>query len=113
MASYPQRKLMTDILSISGFTVKKYRLIEEVGLVLYLESLSSTLICSNCGANTDKLHQNYELTLRDIDWGEQNIFPQVNRHQMRCDCCNKKFREALKFVNKKRNYTKRFPQKII
>jgi hypothetical protein len=34
MASYPQRKLMTDLLSISGFTVKEYRLIEEVGLVL-------------------------------------------------------------------------------
>jgi transposase len=113
MASYPQRKLMTDILSISGFTVKEYRLIEEVGLVLYLENLSSTVICPNCGANTDKLHQNYKLTLRDIDWGEQNIFLRVNRRQMRCDCCNKKFREELGFVKKKRNHTKRFAKKII
>ncbi|MEM7757879.1 MAG: hypothetical protein AAF298_07120 [Cyanobacteria bacterium P01_A01_bin.40] len=47
---------MTDLLSISSFTVKEYHLIEEVGLVLYLENLSSTVICPNCGANTDKLH---------------------------------------------------------
>ncbi len=60
MASYPQQKLMTDILNISGFMVKEYRFIEEVGLVLYLENLASTVTCPNCGAITDKLHQNYQ-----------------------------------------------------
>ena len=113
MASYPQQKLMTDILNISGFMVKEYRFIEEVGLVLYLENLASTVTCSNCGAITDKLHQNYELTLRDIDWGEQNIYLRVNRRQMRCDRCQTKFREELEFVKKKRNYTKRFKNKIV
>ncbi len=113
MASYPQRKLMTDILSISGFIVKEHRLIEEVGLVLYLENLNSIVTCPNCGTNTDKLHQNYELTLRDIDWGEQNIYLRVNRRQMRCDRCGQKFREELEFVKKKRNYTKRFKNKIV
>lgn len=104
---------MTDILSISGFIVKEHRLIEEVGLVLYLENLNSIVTCPNCGTNTDKLHQNYELTLRDIDWGEQNIYLRVNRRQMRCDRCGQKFREELEFVKKKRNYTKRFKNKIV
>jgi transposase len=113
MASYPQRKLITDILNISGFIVKEYRFVEEVGLVLYLENLTRTAVCPKCGAITDKLHQNYQLTLRDIDWGEKNIYLRVNRRQMRCEGCGQKFREELELVNKKRNYTKRFAQKII
>jgi transposase len=113
MASYPQRKLMTDILNISGFMVKEYRFIEEVGLVLYLENLTSIVTCPNCRSTTDKLHQNYELTIRDISWGEQEIYLRVNRRQMRCDGCATKFREELEFVNKRRNYTKRFKNKII
>jgi transposase len=32
---------------------------------------------------------------------------------MRCDRCQKKFREELGFVKKKRNYTERFKNKII
>lgn len=113
MASYPQQKLMTDILSISGFMVKECRFIEDIGLVLYLENLTSIVACPNCGAMTDKLHQNYELTIRDINWGEQDIYLRVNRRQMRCDRCAQKFREELEFVKKKRNYTKRFQNKII
>ena len=73
MASYPQQKLMTDILSLPDFMVQKYRFIEDVGLVLYLKNLKSTVICPNCGANTDELPQNYPLTIRDIDWGEKKF----------------------------------------
>jgi transposase len=85
----------------------------EVGLVLYLENLTSIVTCPNCRSTTDKLHQNYELTIRDISWGEQEIYLRVNRRQMRCDGCATKFREELEFVNKRRNYTKRFKNKII
>ena len=113
MASYPQRKLMTDILNLSGFMVKEYRFIEEVGLVLYLENLTSVVTCPSCKSSTDKLHQNYELTIRDLNWGEQDIYLRVNRRQMRCTHCQQKFREELGFVKKKRNYTKRFQNKII
>ena len=45
MASYPLQKLMTDILNIPGFMVQEYRFIEDVGLVLYLKNLKSTVIC--------------------------------------------------------------------
>jgi len=113
MASYPQQKLMTDILHLSGFIVREYSFIEEVGLVLYLKNTTSTATCPKCGSTTDKLHQNYQLTLRDLGWAEQNIYLRINRRQMRCDHCGQKFREELDFVNKKRNYTKRFANKII
>ena len=71
------------------------------------------LRCPHCGASTDKLHQNNPLTIRDISWGEQKIYLRVNRRVMRCDRCQQKFREELGFVNKKRNYTERFKNKII
>ncbi len=104
---------MTDILNLPGFMVKEYRFIEGVGLVLYLENLTTVVTCPHCGAITDKLHQNYELTIRDISWGEQEIYLRVNRRQMRCECCGKKFREELELVNKRRSYTERFKNQII
>jgi transposase len=113
MASYPQRKLMTDILNLPGFIVKDYRFIEEVGIVLSLEKIVMTVRCPDCGSSTDKLHQNNLLTIRDISWGEQQIYLRVNRRVMRCDRCGAKFREELGFVQQKRNYTERFKTKII
>lgn len=113
MASYPQRKLMTDILNLPGFIVKDYGFIDEVGIVLSLENILKTVRCPDCGSSTDKLHQNNFLTIKDISWGEQKIYLKVNRRVMRCDCCQKKFREELGFVKKKRNYTERFKNKII
>ncbi len=85
MASYPQRKLMTDILNLPGFIVKDYGFIDEVGIVLSLENILTTVRCPHCGSSTDKLHQNNFLTIRDISWGEQKIYLKVNRRVMRCD----------------------------
>ena len=104
---------MTDILNLPGFLVREYRFMEEIGIVLYLENQQSTATCPTCGANTDKLHQNHELTVRDIAWGDQKIYLRVNCRQMRCDNCGKKFREELSLVKKKRRYTERFNQKIV
>ena len=104
---------MTDILNLPGFIVKDYRFIDEVGIVLSLENLVMTVKCPHCGSSTDKLHQNKPLTIRDISWGEQKIYLRVNRRVMRCERCHKKFREQLGLVNKRRNYTERFRNKII
>jgi transposase len=113
MASYPQRKLMTDILNLPGFIVKDYGFIEQVGIVLSLEKATRTVRCPHCGSSTDKLHQNNPLTIRDISWGEQQIYLKVNRRVMRCVHCEAKFREELGFVQQKRNHTERFKTKII
>jgi transposase len=61
MTSYPQRKLMTDILNLPGFIVKDYRFIEQVGIVLSLEKATKKVRCPHCGYSTDKLHQNNPL----------------------------------------------------
>lgn len=113
MASYPQQKLMTDILNLTGFIVRDYRFISEVGIVLALENRQPTLICPECGSPTNKVHQNHPSTIRDISWGEQQVYLRINRRHMRCDCCGKKWREELSFVKKNRNHTKRFTQQIV
>ena len=41
------------------------------------------------------------------------MYLRINRRHMRCDCCDKKFREELPFVKKNRNYTTRFATKVI
>ncbi len=113
MASYPQQKLMTDILNLPGFMVREYRLIDEVGIALFVGNKHPVVTCPKCGSLTDKLHQNHFFTIRDIDWGEQKIYLRLNRRVLRCDRCSQKFRESLEFVNKRRNYTERFKNKII
>ena len=113
MASYPQQKLMTDILNLTGFIVREYRFINEVGIILLLENQQFKVTCPQCGSITDKLHQNHPSTIRDISWGEQQVYLRINRRQMRCDRCGKKFREELGLVKKNRNYTERFKNKII
>jgi transposase len=113
MPSHPQLKLMTDILKIKGVSVTNYQLIEEVGIVLYVEKIEKQAICPSCGRKGDKLHQNNCLTVRDLSVGEQAVYLKVNRRQMRCEHCGKKFTEELEYVNKKRTYTERFRKKII
>ncbi len=93
--------------------VREYRFIDEVGIALLVENKHPVVTCPKCGSLTDKLHQNHFFTIRDIDWGEQKIYLRLNRRVMRCDRCGQKFRESLEFVNKRRNYTERFKNKII
>ena len=43
--------------------------------------------------------------MRYLPFGEQKVYLQVNRRQMRCEGCPKKFSEDLEFVKKTRTYT--------
>jgi transposase len=113
MPSNPQLKLMTDLLKLEGVSVINYQSIEGIGMVLYLENTKQEATCIYCSATTKKLHQNNELTIRDLPFGEQSIYLKINRRQMRCEQCGQKFTEALNYVKKKRTYTERLKQKII
>jgi transposase len=44
---------------------------------------------------------------------EQPVYLQVNRRQMRCPHCGKKFVEDLEAIPKNRTYTKRFRQQVV
>lgn len=113
MASNAQLNLMTNLLKLEELAVINYQIIEEIGVVLHLEKIDKTATCTYCGAKTRKLHQNNELTIRDLPWGEQPVYLKINRRQMRCESCERKFTEELSYVQKKRSYTERFKTKII
>lgn len=113
MPSNPQLNLMTNLLQLEGVTVINYQIIKEIGIVLSVEKIEPNATCIYCGSTTRKVHQNNELTIRDLPWGEQSVYLKINRRQMRCEHCQKKFTEELSYVPKKRTYTERFRKKII
>ena len=113
MPSNSQLNLMTNILRLEGFTVIDYQLIEGMGIVLSLEKVHKQATCLYCGSVTRKLHQNNELTVRDLPWGEEDVYLKINRRQMRCEKCKTKFTEELKDIKKKRIYTERLKKKIV
>ena len=113
MPSNSQLNLMTNILRLEGFTVIDYQLIEGMGIVLSLEKVHKQATCIYCGSVTRKLHQNNELTVRDLPWGEEDVYLKINRRHMRCEKCKKKFTEELKDIKKKRIYTERLKKKIV
>lgn len=104
---------MTNLLKLEGVRVINYQLIEQMGMVLYIENIDKKTPCTFCCTPTHKIHQNNQLTIRDLPWGEQAVYLKINRRQMRCEKCGKKFTEELNYVNKKRTYTERFALKIL
>ena len=114
MASNAELHLIERFLKLSGIKVIDYRIIEDIGIFLSLKNTKKQTICPRCGKETEfLLHQNNFVTIRDLPWGEQAVYLKVNRRLLRCSHCHKKFSEDLKFVRKRRKYTKRFVEKII
>lgn len=113
MPSNPELKLMTNLLKFPGVKVINYSFISEIGVVLCLENIEKEAACIHCGAKTSKTHQNNQLTIRDLPLGEQAVYLKINRRQMTCQKCGKKFTEELSYVHKKRTYTTRFRKKIV
>ncbi|MGK7953668.1 MAG: helix-turn-helix domain-containing protein [Crocosphaera sp.] len=50
--------------------------------------------------------------MKDISWGEIEVFLRVNRRQFKCEKCSKPFSEELDFVKKRQKYTLRYAQYI-
>ena len=98
MPSNPQLKLMTDLLQLEGVTVTNYQHLENIGIVLFLEKVEKKATGIHCDASTQKLHQNHSLAIRDLPWGQQEVYLKINRRQMRCQNCGKKFNEELESV---------------
>ena len=46
-------------------------------------------MCQRCGLKSDKLHQNHRQIIKDLNWGEQSVFLEINRRQFNCEKCQK------------------------
>ena len=104
-------KNLTQILSLPGVIVQSQKNIEKA-LVLEVESEGKTARCPKCEKISHRLHQNHWHLIKDLPWGETEIFLRVNRRQFKCDSCKKPFSEELNFVGKRKKYTDRYAECI-
>ncbi|MEG4109248.1 transposase family protein [Microcoleus sp. S13_C5] len=106
-------KFLTKLLNIEGIKVISHRQHEGIGIILQLEQIGKESSCPRCGTKSHRLHQNHRTSVKDLPWGENFVFLEINRRQFKCEKCGKPFSEELEFVRKRRSYTKRLARKII
>lgn len=80
--------------------------------ILKLDLLNPKVNCIYCQNATDDIHQVRPILIRDLSICGQGVFLQVPRRQIYCTSCKKYSTEALDFVEKGRNYTKRYEEYI-
>ncbi|MBD2421790.1 ISL3 family transposase [Anabaena cylindrica FACHB-243] len=106
-------KVLTELLDLDDVKVISHRLHSGIGIMLKTESKKLYSTCPNCGTTSHKLHQNHRHIIKDLPFGENPVFLEINRRQFKCAVCKKPFSEDLDFVSKKRTYTKRLADKTI
>ena len=106
-------KFLTKLLNIEGIKVISHRQHEGIGIILQLEQIRKESSCPRCGTKSHRLHRNHRYLVKDLPWGENFVFLEINRRQFKCEKCGKPFSEELEFVRKRRSYTKRLARKII
>jgi transposase len=113
MSSKREIKLLTELLNLEGVKVISHRQHQGIGIILQIESTDKESICPCCGVKSQRLHQNHRYIVKDLSWGEQQVFLELNRRQFKCSRCKKPFSEDLNFVNRRRTYTRRLAKKTI
>ncbi len=113
MRTKKEIKFLTKLLNIEGVKVISQRQHEGVGIILQLEPIEKESSCPRCGTKSHRLHQNHRYLVKDLPWGENFVFLEINRRQFKCEKCGKPFSEELELVRKRRSYTKRLARKII
>jgi transposase len=113
MTSKRDIKILTEILNLSGIKVISHSLYLGIGMILKIEQEKSFSTCPNCGTTSHKLHQNHRHIIKDLPFGEKQVFLEINRRQFKCQECKKPFSEELDFAQRKRSYTRRLARKII
>lgn len=106
-------KLLTKLLNIEGIKVISNRQHEGSGIILQVEQIEQASNCPRCGAKSQRLHQNHRYIVKDLPWGENFVFLEINRRQFKCEKCNQPFSEELEFVRKRRTHTQRLAKQII
>ena len=102
---------MTNILNLPGVIVEDYKQTAST-LILVIKSQRKTANCPLCGQSSHHLHQNYRYLVRDLPMGDREVILRVNRRRFKCKNCRKPFNERWEFIDKKKNFTKRYAQSI-
>jgi transposase len=106
-------KLLTELLNIEGIKVISQRQHEGIGIILQIEPIRKESECPRCRTKSHRVHQNHRYIVKDLSWGENQVFLEINRRQFKCEKCRKPFSEDLDFIKRRRTYTKRLATQII
>jgi transposase len=104
-------KVLTEILNLPGVIVEDYEQTEST-LILSVKIPKKTAVCPKCGQRSHRLHQNKKRLIKDLPWGNQEVFLRINRRRFKCENCQKPFSETLNFVGKRKNFTDRYGENI-
>ena len=113
MRTKKEINFLTKLLNIEGIKVISHRQHEGIGIILQVEGIGKESNCPRCGKKSHRLHQNHRYLVKDLPWGENFVFLEINRRQFKCEKCVKPFSEELELVRKRRTYTKRLGRAII
>ncbi len=105
------KRQLTKLLSLASVSVKSQKQLDST-LILEVESNSKKAVCPRCHQSSSRLHQNHYSLIKDIPWGQNEVFLRVNRRQFKCEKCAKPFSEELDFVQKRQKHTLRYAQSI-
>ena len=106
-------KLLSRFLNLPGIWVKDYQILDDIGLVFKLEPKNPEAICPHCQKPSRRIVRNHRYLIKDLPLSTHSVYLQVNRRQFTCHCCQKNFTEELDYVNRHKNYTKRFASHIV
>ena len=80
--------------------------------ILQLDLLNAQVRCVYCEKETDEIHQNRPILIRDLSICGRGVYLKVPRRQIYCQPCQKYSTEALDFLETGRSYTKRYEEYI-
>jgi len=99
------------LLNFPNFTVEKCH-IDEHKINLIIGFINEIAICPFCNHNTDKIHQERSLSVRDLPILGKSTVLEINRRQYYCQNCQRYFTESLDFIDFDRHSTNRYKQYI-
>jgi transposase len=102
---------LDNLLNFPHVTVLSCQQQEEF-IFLKLELLNEGIVCFHCQTYTDNLHQTRPILVRDLSIFGQGVYLKVPRRQFICPHCSKYPTEELAWIDKGRNYTKRYEEYI-
>jgi transposase len=85
---------------------------QEGFILLKLDFLNEGITCPHCQTYTDNLHQSRPILVKDLSIFGQGVYLQIPRRQFICPHCRKYPTEPLVWIEKGRNYTKRYEEHI-
>jgi transposase len=104
-------EILTQLLSIPNYKVVGVEMADDT-ITLDIESTLDGAECPRCGTYCMDLHENHSRTVRDLPISGKACYLRFIRRRFFCSHCRDPFSESLSFVQKRRDYTKRYEARI-